>query len=66
MSAPLAFVGLDEQIACIKRELAMRQRVYGRWVESGKMTAPKRDKEFREMTAVLRTLEQLQSGERLL
>jgi signal recognition particle subunit SEC65 len=36
---------LDEMVACAERELAMRERVYPRWVESGKMTADKAEKE---------------------
>lgn len=52
-------VSLQEQIACVKREIAMRARVYPRWVESGKLKQAAADKEIAHMTAVLRTLEGL-------
>jgi len=51
---------LDEQITCIKRELAMRQRVYHRWVMSGKMTQKTADNEIEAMSAVLETLKNLE------
>src|SRR6478672_7720338 len=37
--APLA--SLEDQVACVRRELAMRERVYPRWVSEGRMTAAK-------------------------
>lgn len=64
MSEP--FVSIAEQIACVKRELGMRERVYGRWVEVGKMTQAKAERETREMRAVLATLERVEQEERLL
>lgn len=49
-------VPLAEEIACIRRELAMRQHVYAGWVERGKMTQAKADRELRVMRAVLKRL----------
>lgn len=48
-----------QQIECAERELAMRQRVYPKWVEMKKMTQMKADYEIGCMRAVLRTLESL-------
>lgn len=47
---------LDEQIACVKREIAMRERVYPKWVEKGRMPQDKADHELSAMKAVLQTL----------
>ncbi len=55
---------LDDQIACIRRELSMRQRVYPRWVDDGRMTQAKADHEVNTMMAVLATLERLQQQQR--
>lgn len=49
-------VTLDRQIACVRREIAMRHRVYPHWVESKKMTQVKADEEIAAMEAVLETL----------
>lgn len=50
---------LTEQIACVKRELAMRVRVYAYRVRERKMTQQHADREIDVMTAVLHTLEDL-------
>ena len=50
---------VSEQIACIERELKMRQRVYPRWVSTGKMKQASADKEMAAMEAVLKTLKGL-------
>jgi hypothetical protein len=52
-------ITLDEQIICVKREIGMRQRVYPRWVASGKMKQDKADYEIATMEAVLKTLAEL-------
>lgn len=52
-------VPLKDQIACIKRELGYRERVYARRVADGKMTRTLADEELRRMRAVLATLEDL-------
>lgn len=49
-------LALGEQIACVSREIAMRERVYPRWVESGRMTQEKADQELATMRAVRATL----------
>lgn len=50
---------LQEQIRCVERELALRKRVYPRFVLTGKMSAPKADQELACMEAVLRTMRSL-------
>ena len=54
---------LDEQIAEVKRECAMRERVYGSWVLSGKMKLDDSQRQIRRMRAVLATLERLKAEE---
>lgn len=49
-------VALADQIACVKREIAMRRHVYPRWVEQQRMTQAKADAEIAAMEAVLDTL----------
>ena len=49
-------IPLSAQIACVEREIAMRLRVYPRWVADKKMTLAKADSEIAAMRAVLRTL----------
>jgi len=48
---------LDEQIACVEREIRMRERVYPRWVEAKKMSQAKADHEIACMRAALKTLQ---------
>jgi hypothetical protein len=49
---------IDDQIACVKRELRMRDRVY-----ANNMT-PERAREKIAMAAVLKTLEKVRDDER--
>lgn len=51
-------IPLAAQIDCVRREIAMRERVYPRWVAASKMKAGKADQEIEAMRAVLHTLEQ--------
>lgn len=43
-------------IACVSREIAMRRRVYPRWVVTGKMTEAAAQVEIARMEAVLGVL----------
>lgn len=54
---------LEKQIACVKREIGMRERVYPTWVGKGKMTTTEANAEIATMKAVLKTLEWLESNE---
>jgi hypothetical protein len=50
---------LAQQIACVKREIALRLRVYPGWVKGGRMKSEVAVYEQAVMTQVLRTLEAL-------
>jgi hypothetical protein len=50
---------LIDQVACVKREIEMRERVYPRWIGKRHMTQEKADLELAAMRAVLATLEGL-------
>ncbi len=54
-------VSLKDQLACAQRELALRQRVYPRWVEAGKLKQSIAEEEIRRMAAICETLEDLLS-----
>ncbi len=47
---------LDDEIACIEREIAMRQSVYPRWIELNEMAEAKARHELNAMQAVLSRL----------
>ena len=55
MTDPAA-VSLDDQIRCLKREIAMRKNVYPKWLASGRMSRKEADREIDAMTAALHTL----------
>ena len=62
----MADVPLNRQIACVKREVSMRRRVYPRWVENGKMTQRESDRQLEAMEAVQATLQALQDAAALM
>ena len=47
---------LEAQIACVRRELAMRKNVYPKWVQSRRMKPEAADHEIQCMQAVHDTL----------
>lgn len=51
---------LAQQIACVKREIAMRERIYSRRVADGKMKQQDADREIEAMRAVLETVEKVE------
>jgi hypothetical protein len=53
---------LEQQVQCIEREIAMRTRVYSRFVSERRMTQAKADHELGAMRAVLTTLKSLQEN----
>jgi hypothetical protein len=55
-----------EQLACVERELALREKVYPRWVRDNRMPKSSADREIRAMRAVVETLRGLCQRERLL
>ncbi len=60
--APAVDVPIADMIACIRRELAMRQRVYPRQVEANRMKQAEADQELRRMQAVLNLLQAQPQG----
>ncbi len=52
---------ITAMIACVRRELAMRQRVYPAWVSKGRMSQAEADRETNTMMAILATLERKES-----
>ena len=56
-------VSLDDEIACVERELQMRHHVYPRWVDSGRMKADKAAREIETMNAILHRLQEIKLGE---
>lgn len=56
----MAEITLDQQIACVRREIGMRRSVFGRRVADGRTAKEKADHEITAMEAVLATLEHLQ------
>ena len=46
-------VSLEEKIAALKREIELRERVYGRYVAEGKMKQSKAHREIEIMQAIL-------------
>ncbi len=52
-------ITIDEQIAEVKREIAMRNKVYPKWIEAGSLQKPKADFQILAMEAVLISLNEL-------
>jgi hypothetical protein len=53
---------IDAQLACVQREIRMRERKYPEWVEAGRMNKFQADHELACMKAVLATLMQVAQG----
>lgn len=53
-------ITLEQQIACARREVAMRRNVYPKWVKSGRMKQEQADHEIAVMDAIVFTLRQLE------
>lgn len=54
-------IDIDRQIACVRREISMRRKVYPRWTATGKMTQDEADRQISTMEAVQATLESVRS-----
>jgi len=52
-------ITIDEQLAEVKRELAMRNKVYPKWIESGSLPKQKADFQILVMEAVLISLQEI-------
>ena len=55
---------LDEQIACVRREIGVRESVYPGWIERGKSKPEMAEREAATMRAVLRILGMLRALQR--
>ncbi len=62
MKLPPVTITTGDKIRCLKREIAMRERNYPRWVESGKMKQHDADREVAVMKAVLHDYEAPPAG----
>jgi hypothetical protein len=60
MSTDAQAISVVDQITCVRREIAMRERVYPKWVNAGRMKAEAAEREIAAMRAVLETLLSLQ------
>jgi hypothetical protein len=60
--SPVIVTTLEQQIACVLREIDMRLRTYPRWVKERRMLQSKADHELAAMRAVLTTLQGLQQA----
>jgi hypothetical protein len=63
MAEPNADTSLRAQIACLKREIALRKNCYPRWVQQKRMNAEAANQELAAMTAALHTLLKVQERE---
>jgi hypothetical protein len=57
---------LEEQLAEARREVKLRRRVYGRWVEQNKMDRRLADERIGLMEDIVTSLEGLAQAERLI
>lgn len=57
-------IPIEKQIQCVARELAMRRRLYPRWVAQQRMKETEAQREIERMEAVLHTLQELAGRER--
>jgi len=53
---------IETQIACVEREIVMRERVYPKWIKLGRMSVGKAQQELDAMRAVLATLRAVEEG----
>jgi hypothetical protein len=57
-------VPLADQIACVEREIMLREGTYPRWIKGNRMRQDRADIEIARMKAVLATLKQLAEDRR--
>ena len=57
-------ITIDEQIAEVKRELGLRQKLYPRWIEKRTLKQENADRQMALMQSILDTLKQLKGNER--
>jgi hypothetical protein len=54
-------VSIDDQIRCVTREIALRNRVYASRIEKRAMTEAEAERELSAMQAVLHTLQTIKA-----
>lgn len=59
-------ISIQEQIAEVKREIAMRERLYPQWVDKGTLDAKGATQKLEAMRAVLSTLQEVEKSTRLI
>ena len=64
MSDRVGEIPLANQIAELKREIAIRKNTFPKWVAQGRMTQAKADQQIQDMTAALHTLLKLEEDSR--
>lgn len=57
----MADVPIERQIACVRREVGMRRRVYPGWVAARRLTQEEADRQLEAMEAALATLERVKA-----
>jgi len=62
MAAPM--ITIDQQIAEVKREIGMRERVYPRFIEQKRITQAQADERITILQSVLETLERIRDEQR--
>lgn len=50
---------LPQQLACAKRELALRRNVYPKWIDQGRMTQAVANAELDAMAAIVESIQKL-------
>lgn len=53
---------IPEYLACVEREINLRKRVYPRWIDAGKLTQTKADREIALMEGTARVLHEISHG----
>lgn len=56
-------ITIDDQIACARRELALRKNCYPNWIQKGRLRRENADREIAAMSAILETLEKVKAEE---
>lgn len=63
MAKSIDKITIDDEISCIAREIAMRKKVYPKWIETRRMTRDKANHEVLTMEKTLRRLKGIKAKE---
>lgn len=55
-----------DKLACVEREIKMRERVYLRWIDAGRMSKQKAEHEIAMMKAIAEDYRAVSEKERLI